>query len=128
MVLPVGDYEIVLAYMGYEETVRKIKLVSPGQADFEIFEKSVNLSEVTITSIKANRNISSTQMSMVKLDSREIKELPISIGEVDLLKSIPFQIQSVNSGGFFVRWWCDQNLILLKMFYLCSSPFGLTSY
>ena len=134
MDLPVGDYEAVLAYLGYEESVRKIRLVSTGQADFEIFEKSVNLSEVTITSNKANHNISFTQMSMVKLDARAIKELPVSLGEVDLLKSITLLPGIQSSGelgtGFFVRGGgADQNLILLEDIPIFNSShlFGLTS-
>jgi hypothetical protein len=132
--LPVGDYEIILAYLGYEESVRNIKLVSPGKADFEIFEKSVNLSEITITSNKANNNIISTQMSMVKLDARAIKELPLSVGEVDLLKSITLLPGIQSSGelgtGFFVRGGgADQNLILVEDMPIFNSShlFGLTS-
>ncbi len=132
--LPVGDHDILLAYMGYEESVRKVKLISSGKADFEIFEKSFNLSEITITSRKANINIASTQMSMVKLNSKEIKELPLSLGEVDLLKSITLLPGIQSSGelgtGFFVRGGgADQNLVLLEDIPVFNSShlYGLTS-
>ncbi len=132
--LPVGEYDVELSYLGYEETVRKIKLVSTGIADFEIFEKSINVNEVTITSNKANHNISITQMSLVKLDAKLIKELPTSLGEVDVLKSITLMPGVQSSGelgtGFFVRGGgADQNLILLEDIPLFNSShlFGLTS-
>lgn len=132
--LPVGDHDIVLTYMGYEESVRRVKLVSPGKADFEIFEKSFNLSEVTITSNRANNNIASTQMSMVKLDAKEIGELPLSLGEVDLLKSITLLPGIQSSGelgtGFFVRGGsADQNLVLIEDLPIFNSShlYGLTS-
>jgi hypothetical protein len=132
--LPVGDYDIALSYLGYEESFRKVRLVSTGNADFEIFEKSVNLSEVTVTSNKANHNISFTQMSLVRLDAKLIKELPVSMGEVDLLKSITLLPGIQSSGelgtGFFVRGGgADQNLILLEDIPVFNSShlFGLTS-
>ncbi len=132
--LPVGDHDVVLSYMGYTESVHKIRLVSTGNADFEIFEKSVNLSEVTVTSNKANYNISLTQMSLVKLNAKLIKELPVSMGDVDLLKSITLLPGIQSSGelgtGFFVRGGgADQNLILLEDIPVFNSShlFGLTS-
>ncbi|MBN1143909.1 MAG: TonB-dependent receptor [Bacteroidales bacterium] len=132
--LPVGDYEVTLSYMGYEESVRDVKLVSPGYADFEIFEKSVNLSEVTITSNRSDNNVSGNQMSLVKLDAKTINELPVSFGEVDILKSITLLPGIQSSGefgtGFFVRGGgADQNLILLEDIPVFNSShlFGLTS-
>lgn len=131
--LPVGDHDITLAYMGYEESVRKVKLVSSGKVDFEIFKSSYNLSAVTITSIRTN-NITSAQMSMVKLDARQVKELPLSLGEVDLLKSITLLPGIQSSGelgtGFFVRGGgADQNLVLLEDMPIFNSShlYGLTS-
>jgi hypothetical protein len=73
-------------------------------------------------------------MSLVKLDARAIKELPLSLGEVDLLKSITFLPGIQSSGelgtGFFVRGGgADQNLILLEDIPIFNSShlFGLTS-
>lgn len=134
LTLPVGDYEVELSYLGYELSARKIKLASNGNADFEIFEKSINLTEVTVTSERANRNISYTQMSLVKLDAKLIKELPTTLGEADILKSITLMPGIQSSGelgtGFFVRGGsADQNLILLEDVPVFNSShlFGLTS-
>lgn len=132
--IPVGDYDVELSYLGYEETVRKVRLVSTGHADFEIFEKSINLSEVTVTSSRSNHNISFTQMSLVNLDAKLIKELPSALGEVDVLKSITLLPGIQSSGelgtGFYVRGGgADQNLILLEGIPIFNSShlFGLTS-
>jgi len=132
--IPVGEYEIKLNFVGYEEVARNIKLVSPGNVNFELFERSVNLSEVIITNDKAEHNISRTQMSMVRLDAKSIKELPVSLGEVDVLKSITLLPGIQSSGefgtGFYVRGGgADQNLIMVEDVAIFNSShlFGLTS-
>ncbi len=134
LTLPVGDYDVELSYLGYEQAVRKVRLASNGSANFEIFEKSISLTEVTVTSQRANRNISLTQMSLVKLDAKLIKELPTTLGEVDVIKSITLMPGVQSSGelgtGFFVRGGsADQNLILLEDVPVFNSShlFGLTS-
>jgi len=75
---PVGDYTVRLAFMGYEENLQKIKLVSNGTLNLELFEKSIKLAEVVISAKKAEINVSGTQMSYVSLDLKTIRELPVS--------------------------------------------------
>lgn len=114
--LPTGEYNIQISFMGYEVQNQKIKLIENGTADFDLFEESHNLEEVTITG--EDTKASKAQMSMVKVNSRILKELPVLMGEADIIKSVIMMpgVQSVGemSSGFNVRGGNnDQNLILL---------------
>ena len=134
IMLPVGDHNLKVSYVGYEDMYQAIKVYSTGSADIEIFEKSVNIDGVYVYSERPEMNISRTQMSISKLNSKNIKELPVSIGEVDIVKSLTLLpgVQSVGEfgAGFNVRGGsADQNLILVEDVPLFNSShlFGLTS-
>ncbi len=134
MTLPVGVHNIKLSYIGYEDAISKIKLVSNGEVVFDLFEKSVRLDEVVISAESAEKNIKGTQMSMFRLNSKTIKELPMALGEVDIIKSVSLMpgIQSTGEfgTGFVVRGGStDQNLVLLEdmPIFNTSHVFGLTS-
>lgn len=114
--LPTGDHTLQISFMGYEILSQKIKLIENGKADFELFEETHKLEEVTITGESAKA--SKAQMSMVKVNSRIIKELPVMMGEADIIKSVVMMpgVQSVGemSSGFNVRGGnTDQNLVLM---------------
>lgn len=114
--LPTGDHTLQISFMGYEILSQKIKLIESGKADFELFEETHKLEEVTITGESAKA--SKAQMSMVKVNSRVIKELPVMMGEADIIKSVVMMpgVQSVGemSSGFNVRGGnTDQNLVLM---------------
>jgi len=132
--LPVGDHNLKISYVGYEDMYQALKIYSTGSADIEIFEKSVNIEGVYVYSERPEMNITRTQMSISKLNSKNIKELPVSIGEVDIVKSLTLLpgVQSVGEfgAGFNVRGGsADQNLILVEDVPLFNSShlFGLTS-
>ena len=114
--LPTGDHTLQISFMGYEVLNQKIKLIENGRADFELFEETHNLEEVTITG--DGTKASKSQMSMIKVNSRIMKELPVMMGEADIIKSVIMMpgVQSVGemSSGFNVRGGnTDQNLVLM---------------
>ena len=131
---PVGEYIIRTSFIGYDDNLQKIKLVSDGTLNSELLEKSVKLGEVVIYSERPELNVTGTQMSIVKLDVKAIKELPVSLGGTDIIKSITLMpgVQTVGEfgTGFNVRGGgSDQNLILIEdvpLFNL-SHLFGLIS-
>ena len=117
MDLPTGEQTLQISFMGFEVLNQQIKLIESGNAVFELFEESHNLEEVTVTGedVKASK----AQMSMVKVNSRIMKELPVLMGEADVIKSVIMMpgVQSVGemSSGFNVRGGNnDQNLILME--------------
>ena len=114
--LPTGDHTLQVSFMGYEILNQKIKLIENGRGDFELFEETHNLEEVTITG--DGSKASKAQMSMIKVNSRIMKELPVMMGEADIIKSVIMMpgVQSVGemSSGFNVRGGnTDQNLVLM---------------
>ena len=114
--LPTGNSDLQLSFLGYEILRQKIKLIENGTANFELFEESHSLEEVTVTGDDAKATKS--QMSMIKVSSRIMKELPVLMGEADVIKSVIMMpgVQSVGemSSGFNVRGGnTDQNLILM---------------
>ena len=116
MTLPTGSQTLQISFMGYEVLKQKIKLIESGTADFELFEESHSLEEVTI--LGDNNKASKAQMSMIKVNSRMMKELPVLMGEADVIKSIIMMpgVSSVGemSSGFNVRGGnTDQNLVLM---------------
>jgi len=116
--LPAGDYSISYEYLGYLQKTFVISLNSDITKDVELKPKTVTLNEVVVSSQRNNQNITSTDMSTIKLDIKEIKKLPVLFGEQDILKTIQLLpgIKSAGEGnsGFYVRGGTtDQNLVLL---------------
>jgi len=131
---PVGEYTIRLSFIGYDDLTKEIKLVSNGTLDLELSEKSIKLNEVIISSERSENNVNSTQMSIIRLDSRSIKELPVGMGRPDIIKSLTLMPGVQSAGelgtGFNVRGGgADQNLILIEDVPLFNSShlLGLTS-
>ncbi|MBN1822507.1 MAG: TonB-dependent receptor [Prolixibacteraceae bacterium] len=117
LILPTGEHTLQLSFMGFEQSVKKINLVESGYVEFDLFEESHNLEEVTV--VADDYNVSKTQMSIVKMDAKTIKNLPLLLGERDIIKSVAMMpgIQTVSelASGFNVRGGnADQNLILLN--------------
>lgn len=114
--LPTGEQSLQISFMGFEQYSQKIKLIESGSTDFELFEETHNIGEVTV--VADETQVARTQMSMVKVNSKLIKELPVLMGEADVIKSIVMMpgVQTVGelSSGFNVRGGdTDQNLVLI---------------
>jgi hypothetical protein len=116
--LPSGQYQITVQYMGYEPQVQQIDLTQPRKFDFTLDPEDNALGEVVVTSKRKNDNITKLEMGVQKLDTKDIKNIPVLFGEKDVLKTIQLLpgIKSAGEGssGFNVRGGAaDQNLILL---------------
>ena len=114
--MPTGEMHIKVSFMSFEDQIQKLNLIENGKADFELFEQTHAIAEVTV--VGENSKASKAQMSMIKMSAIMIKELPVLMGEADLIKSIVMMpgVQSVGemSSGFNVRGGnTDQNLVLL---------------
>ncbi len=124
--LPTGDHTLQLSYLGYQPVSRKIRLIENGYAEFEIFEETHHIAEVTITGDMAD--LPRSQMSLIRMETRKIRDLPALMGEVDVMRGLTMQagVQSVGelSSGFNVRGGnTDQNLLLIN-----GSPVFNTSH
>ena len=132
--IPVGEYDLRLNYPGFEQDNRYIKVGGNGIVDFELSEKTIRLKEVIVRDKAVDLNIIRTQMSTIKFNTKIIKELPMFLGEKDVIKSVILLpgIQSTGEfgTGFFVRGGSsDQNLVLVEdvPLFNTSHIFGLTS-
>lgn len=132
--VPVGKYELTLNYDGFGEDNRKITVFGNGIVDFEMAKKTIRLKEVVVSDKVTDHNVASSQMSSVRLNAKAIKELPLFLGEKDILKSIKLLPGVQSTGefgtGFFVRGGSqDQNLIIIEDVPLFNSShaFGLIS-
>ncbi|MGC6431579.1 MAG: TonB-dependent receptor [Jejuia sp.] len=130
-----GEYNLVVSYVGFATSSKKLILDSNQKIDFEISESSTELDEVLVVAEESERlNIKTPQMSVSKLKVETIKKMPVVLGEVDVIKSIQL-LPGVTSGdevsgGFNVRGGAqDQNLVLLDeaIIYNISHLFGAFS-
>ncbi|MCB0429444.1 MAG: carboxypeptidase-like regulatory domain-containing protein, partial [Flavobacteriales bacterium] len=113
-----GTYNLVASYMGYEQVSQKIVLNKDLKINIKLKPFSITTEEVVVTAERKDKNVESTEMGKVELQTDEIKTLPVVFGEVDVLKTIQLLpgVQSAGEGstGFYVRGGGpDQNLILL---------------
>jgi hypothetical protein len=122
-----GRYKLVFNYIGMGQQIRYLRVYSGGSFYLEMGEDPIKISEVTIS---ANRhdNVRGMQMGYERLTSRTMKEIPVVMGEKDILKvaqMLPgIQVVGEGSSGFNVRGSpADQN-----MFYINSVPVYNTSH
>lgn len=117
--IPKGKYTITVSYLGYANSEKEIELNKNQKLNFEIKESTTSLGEVIVTGEESEKsNISIPQMSVVKLKSATIKQIPVVLGEIDIIKSLQILPGVTNNGegssGFNVRGGAvDQNLVLL---------------
>ncbi|MCR8667230.1 TonB-dependent receptor [Aestuariibaculum sp. M13] len=135
LTVPKGDYTILVSYLGYNTITKSISLSGDITLDFELEESATSLNEVVIVAEESEQiAIKKPQMSVSKLNAGTIKQIPVVMGEVDVLKSIQTLPGVTNNGegssGFNVRGGAaDQNLVLLDeaIIYNTSHFFGFFS-
>ncbi|GAA3620953.1 TonB-dependent receptor [Flavivirga jejuensis] len=132
--LPEGTYNIVISYLGFITKSETIILSEDIIKNFNLTNALENLNEIVITENIGKLNIKAPQMSINKLTSSSIKEIPVVLGEADIIKAITLLPGVTNAGegasGFNVRGGsADQNLILLDeaTIYNSSHLFGFFS-
>ena len=115
--LPQNKYTLIASYVGYKAAEQAINLSASKDIVLELTSLSA-LEEVIVVNKKKNDNVTRPLMGVEKLDIKMINQLPVLLGERDVLKSIQLLpgIKSAGEGnsGFYVRGGgADQNLILL---------------
>jgi hypothetical protein len=133
LTLPKGNYDLIISYVGFETIEEQIALNQNIKKNYFLTETGELLEEVVITE-KTKINIKKPEMSVNKLSIAQIKQMPVVLGEVDVIKSLLFLPGVTNAGegqsGFNVRGGgADQNLILLDeaTIYNSSHLFGFFS-
>ncbi|NPD47680.1 TonB-dependent receptor [Lentimicrobium sp. L6] len=116
--IPEGKHSITYSYMGFEAQTIDVDFNGDKTINIKLLPSSNELEEVEVTSERLDENISSTQMSVEKLNMKQIEKIPVFMGEKDILKTIQLlpgiSTTSEGGSGFSVRGGSiDQNLILL---------------
>nr|WP_297914914.1 TonB-dependent receptor [uncultured Allomuricauda sp.] len=116
--LPEGEYEVVISYLGFEDIREQIRLTSDMKKDYNLVEEMAQLEEVVVTEDVEKLDIKKPQISVNSLSAQTIKQIPVVLGEADVIKSLILLPGVTNAGeassGFNVRGGAaDQNLILL---------------
>jgi len=114
---PAGSYQLTVSFIGYKNAVQTVNLSKSTRLDLVLTEDN-QLDEVVISAEKRNENVVNPQMGLQKITVKEINNVPVLLGERDVLKTLQLLpgIKSAGEGnsGFYVRGGStDQNLILL---------------
>ncbi|MEO8761834.1 MAG: TonB-dependent receptor [Bacteroidia bacterium] len=135
LMLSADTHNVVVSYIGYNNQVKKIDLTNKNQTqNFELSDAANSLNEVIVSSEREDQNVKSTEMSVAKLDIKQISRIPALLGEVDIIRAIQLLpgVTTMGEGasGINVRGGnIDQNLILLDEapVYNASHLFGFFS-
>ncbi|MES2513317.1 MAG: TonB-dependent receptor [Bacteroidota bacterium] len=134
LTLPAGQDTIMFSFVGYKTVAQPVDLTKNQTVSMEIAEEGKELEEVVVSSEREDKNIKSMEMSVAKLDIKQIQKMPALLGEVDVIKSIQLLpgVTTVGEGasGFNVRGGnIDQNLVLMDEapVYNSSHLFGFFS-
>ncbi len=132
--IPEGSYQVEFQYIGYQTLIREIELRENITLTLELPPSTTELQEVEVNSERLDKNVTSVEMSVARLDAREIQKIPQLLGETDIIRTLTLLpgITTVGEGanGFNVRGGAaDQNLILLDEapVYNSSHLFGFFS-
>ncbi|HZB15301.1 MAG TPA: TonB-dependent receptor [Chryseolinea sp.] len=128
-----GRHELKIKSVGMKSTERQIMLYSDGKLNIELDEEVTPLKEVVVQSERDVR-VSGLQMGAERLDIKTMKQMPLALGETDIMKvvlTLP-GVQTVGEGtvGLNVRGGAtNQNLILFNdaTIYNPSHLFGFFS-
>ncbi len=116
--LDAGTYTVTYKYLGYSDIEETVVLNENKTLNIELGEKANEIGAAVVSAKALEKRVENKKISVVKLETAKIKEIPVIFGEVDILKTITLLpgIQSAGEGnsGFNVRGGSqDQNLILL---------------
>ncbi len=132
--LPEGKYNLVITYLGFQDLLREVELDGDIRVDFNMNEKTQELDEVVVSEDVERMDIRKPQMSVNTLAVQTIKNIPVVLGESDVIRSLVLLPGVTNAGeassGFNVRGGAaDQNLILLDeaIIFNSSHLFGFFS-
>ncbi len=131
LTLEVDSIALRVSYVGYNAHQERRAISANVQVDFDLAPGEL-LEEVVVT---ADESIESTpQMSSISIPMTQLKQVPVLMGETDILKTIQLLpgVQGGNEGtsGVYVRGGGpDQNLILIDgvPVYNASHLFGFFS-
>ncbi|MBE0666778.1 MAG: carboxypeptidase-like regulatory domain-containing protein, partial [Bacteroidales bacterium] len=106
LLLPRGQHTVEFRRVGMKSTIRNLIVYSGGTYNLEMEEKINQLEEVTVSAEQENQ-VLNMRMGTEKINIKMLKQIPLGLGEVDVIKSsllLP-GVQSVGeaAAGYNVR-------------------------
>ncbi len=113
-----GTYNLTFSFLGYETTTQNVQLIKNTSLNINLINSDNTINEVVVIGQASDKNVKSNEVSSIDLNVKEIKLIPVLMGEQDILKALQLMpgvsASSEGSSGFYVRGGdADQNLILL---------------
>ena len=117
LTIPSGIHLAEIRLVGYQPFIGYLSVLSDGTVDIYLDEEIIELEEIIVTGEGAQKNIRAASAGVVSISPRQIKELPVFMGESDVIKAILTLpgVTTLGEGtsGYFIRGGnIDQNLIL----------------
>jgi hypothetical protein len=127
LILKPGKYNARANFISMKEKPFYLQVYTDGFISVTVEKAVISIGEVTI-SAKRNDNVEGMQMGFERIATKNMKEIPVALGERDLLKVATLlpgvQTAGEGSAGIIVRGGtADQNL-----FYLNKIPIYNTSH
>lgn len=119
LALKAGEQLVNFSSVGYFGQAKNITYKETfSELEIKLAPEIRQLQELIVKEKTPDDNVRSSQMSVSRLDIRNMKNIPVVFGEVDILKALTLQpgVSTVGEGtaGFNVRGGrTDQNLVLL---------------
>lgn len=118
LTVPSGHYTLTITFIGYDDIVSDLNLVSNMKVDFKMIDRPKKLEEVVISSIRKEELNFKLRPSQSEIIPATVAKQPALMGEADVIKSLAMQtgISFIGDGScyFSVRGGnYDQNLIML---------------
>jgi hypothetical protein len=116
--VPNGSYVMEISAIGSKTLKKSIELNKSMTLNIALEDDANELETVTISATTAKRNLDNPQMGMERLNISETKNIPVVLGERDVIKTLQLlpgvKSSGDGTGGLFVRGGsADQNMILL---------------
>ena len=86
--LPEGTYTLQLSFLGFESIAQPLVLDANQKLNFSLNASTETLDEVVIEEDVEQLSIRKPQMSVNTLTAQTIKQIPVVLGEADVIKSI----------------------------------------
>ena len=124
--LPEGSYSLKALGQGTFESNLELNLEGDRSINIELFEKTVQLDEVVVSTKVQDVNVVNLQPGALTLEIEDLKKIPALLGEIDVSRAVIALpgVSTVGEGatGFNVRGGnIDQNLILMDGMTLFNS-------
>src|SRR5688572_19426206 len=117
LTIPSGSLTFVVSFAGYDPMILQFDAVRDSVINISLLPRS-ELAEVVVSSKRQDGNVQNAQMGRIDLSMSRVRQVPVLLGEVDILKTLQLLPGVRNAGegntGMYVRGGGpDQNLIML---------------